>query len=62
MKLHNSFRAFALCWPNDDRPLLFLSREVAEENKRWFSANYKRNRDGQLRGEPFIAELAPNEN
>jgi hypothetical protein len=54
-----TIRAWALCWPNDRFPLLFLTEEAAEENRVWFSKNYKTNRDGLPRGEPFIVELAP---
>lgn len=50
--------AFALVWPNDDRPLLFLTKELAEENRRWFTKNYKLNAQGQPRGEPEVIELS----
>lgn len=49
--------AFALCWPNDDRPLLFLSAELAEENRRWFTQNYKIDRNGRPRGAPYVVKL-----
>lgn len=54
--------AYALCWPNDPRPLLFVTREEAEENRKWFSSKYKKDKNGQPRGEPFIVELVPREN
>ncbi len=50
---------FALCWPNDPRPLLYLDEAQAWEDLKWFRANYKLNRDGQPRGEPFIVRLVP---
>jgi hypothetical protein len=53
--------AFALCWPNDPRPLLYLDRERAEEDLKWFAKNYTRDSQGQSRGVPFIVELAPRE-
>lgn len=53
--------AYALVWPNDDKPLLFTSAAIAEENRKWFSANYKRNNQGELRGEPRVIELVPRE-
>lgn len=53
-----ALEAFALCWPNDARPLLFLTREQAEENRKWFTKNYKLDRNGHPRGEPFIVKLS----
>ena len=47
---------------NDDKPLLFNSFEIAEENRRWSTTNYKRNSRGELRGDPYIVKLVPHEN
>lgn len=54
---HHRMTAYALCWPNDPIPLLYKSREVAEQDRKWFLSNYKLNREGQPRGEPFIVGL-----
>lgn len=51
-------KAYALCWPNDTVPLLYLTRERAEEDRQYFSKHYKTNRQGEPRGEPFIVELS----
>lgn len=53
---------YALCWPNDRRPLFYHDREKAEEDRKWFSKNYTRNSRGELRGDPFIVDLVPREN
>lgn len=53
----SNLKAWALCWPNDPVPLLFSTKEAAEDNKAWFTKNFKTNRDGNSRGEPFIVEL-----
>jgi hypothetical protein len=52
-----TLEAFALCWPNDPNYLLFVRQESAEENRKWFKANYKHDRNGNPRGDPFIVRL-----
>lgn len=49
--------AWALSWPNDPQVLLFRTFDLAEQNRKWFVANYKRNSQGEFRGEPKIVEL-----
>lgn len=51
--------AYALVWPHDNRPLFFHTLALAEENRQWFTKNYKRNSKGELRGEPFVVKLIP---
>ncbi len=51
--------AWALCWPADPVPLLFTRCELAEENRVWFTKNYKTDSQGKPRGEPFIVRLIP---
>ena len=55
---HSKLEAWALCWPGDPVPLLFTTERVAEENRVWFSKNYKTDRDGNPRGEPFLLVLS----
>jgi len=50
-------KAYALCWPNDPRPLLYWSAETAEQERQWFTKNYAIDRDGRERGRPFVVEL-----
>jgi hypothetical protein len=50
-------KAYALCWPNDPRPLLYWNKETAEQERQWFMKNYKTDRNGNPRGEPVIVEL-----
>lgn len=54
---HSKLKAWALCWPADPVPILFLTEESAEENRKWFASNYKKDRNGNDRGEPFILEM-----
>jgi len=55
---HSKLKAWALCWPEDPRALLFDSEKLAEENRVWFSKNYKTTPQGAARGEPFILRLS----
>ena len=55
---HSKLEAWALCWPADPHPLLFTTKEAAEENRAWFSKNFKTDRHGNLRGEPFVLLLS----
>lgn len=52
-----TIEAFALCWPADPNHLLFKTAASAEENRKWFKSNYKIDRNGNPRGEPFIVKL-----
>lgn len=51
-------KAYALCWPNDPVPLLYLSQGRSEEDRVYFTKNYKKDRHGNLRGDPFVVELS----
>lgn len=54
---HSKLLAYALCWPGDPRPLLYETAALAEENRKWFASNYKNDRNGKPRGEPFVLTL-----
>ena len=55
---HSKLKAWALCWPADPKPLLYDSPEKAEQDRKWFSQNYKTDGQGNHRGEPFVLELS----
>lgn len=55
---HSKLKAWALCWPEDPRVLLFDSERLAEENRAWFSKNYKTTPQGTQRGDPFVLNLS----
>lgn len=55
---HSKLKAWALCWPGDPRFLLFDDGRLAEENRQWFSKNYKTTPQGTPRGEPFVLNLS----
>lgn len=54
---HSKLKAWALCWPADQKPLLYSSAEEAERDRQWFSKNFKMTPQGTPRGEPFVLEL-----
>lgn len=54
---HTAMRAWALCWPNDPHPLLYEKFEAAEQDRIWFTKNYKTTPQGAPRGEPYLLEL-----
>lgn len=54
---HSELKAWALVWPSDPHVLLYKSADRAEEDRVWFSKNFKTDRDGNMRGEPFVIEL-----
>ncbi len=55
---HSKLEARGLYWPADPHPLLFTTKEAAKENRAWFSKNFKTDRDGNPRGEPFLLVLS----
>jgi hypothetical protein len=59
---HSKLEAWALCWPGVQNHLLYMTKELAEQDRAWFSKNFKTNRDGIQRGEPFILKLAVKQN
>lgn len=54
---HSKLEAWALCWPNEPTVLLYTTERVAEQDRKWFATNYKKDRDGYPRGEPFVLVL-----
>ncbi len=53
--------AFALRWPNSDTFLLYQTETQAEEDRKWFSKNYRTDSDGLPRGEPYVVRLVEQE-
>lgn len=50
-------KAWALCWPDDDKPMLYLDRDEAEDDLKWFIKNDKNALNAQPPGDPFVVEL-----
>lgn len=49
--------AFALCWPDEPDFLLYRREDQAIEDQKWFSRNYRTDRNGLQRGEPYVVPL-----
>ena len=57
---HSKLKAWALCWPEDPRHLLYETEQAAEDARKWFVKNYKATPQGTQRGEPFVLQLCVN--